>query len=171
MQFTYPPFAGHHHRRNGRGAGAKPRRGVRIAEEGCRAASHRFDSDEPGVQVGLGISVKLKLISADPTPCSPSRSCSASRTSMARSCSDRARSISLILRARRTSVALVPSMLVLEKLVRDAILASLSSRNPSHCLLGNINVSLLALGRVITALTSNAPHVPYRYEGTKKLVV
>ncbi|KAH7727976.1 Kinesin motor domain containing protein [Aphelenchoides avenae] len=27
---------------------------------------------------------------------------------------------------------------------------------------GNINVSLLALGRVITALTSNAPHVPYR---------
>lgn len=28
--------------------------------------------------------------------------------------------------------------------------------------LGNINTSLLALGRVITALTSNAAHIPYR---------
>jgi kinesin family protein 11 len=27
---------------------------------------------------------------------------------------------------------------------------------------GNINASLLALGRVINALTMNAPHIPYR---------
>lgn len=33
---------------------------------------------------------------------------------------------------------------------------------PIACILGNINTSLLALGRVINALTSNAAHVPYR---------
>ena len=32
---------------------------------------------------------------------------------------------------------------------------------------GNINQSLLTLGRVITALVERAPHVPYRYVGIK----
>lgn len=34
---------------------------------------------------------------------------------------------------------------------------------------GNINQSLLTLGRVITALVEHAPHVPYRYGSDLKL--
>lgn len=33
---------------------------------------------------------------------------------------------------------------------------------------GNINQSLLTLGRVITALVERAPHVPYRYSIARK---
>ncbi len=32
---------------------------------------------------------------------------------------------------------------------------------------GNINQSLLTLGRVITSLVERAPHVPYRLENSK----